>query len=106
MANKFSFKLLFSDYFKKNDEIEICMEKTVAPGAEPKYKFKELRIYNSAEWLAEQKHKYRQVFDRYNTAFVYIELSFYNKMCIRDRISRDQFPFTKGGHPEHKCTKH
>ncbi len=55
------------------------MEKTVAPGAEPKYKFKELRIYNSAEWLAEQKHKYRQVFDRYNTAFVYVELSFYNK---------------------------
>lgn len=55
------------------------MEKTIAPGTEPKFKFKELRIYNSTEWLAEQKHKYRQVFDRYNTAFVYVELSFHNK---------------------------
>lgn len=65
--------------FKKNVEIEFYMEKTSAPLPEPKYKFKELRIYNSNEWLAEQKQKYRQVFDRHHTAFVYVELSFYNK---------------------------
>ncbi len=55
------------------------MEETIAPISESKYKFKELKIYSSNEWLADQKYKYRQVFDRHSTAFVYVELSFYNK---------------------------
>ncbi len=45
-----------------------------------KYKFRELRIYSSTEWLADNKKKYRQVFDRYITTYVYAELSFYNKL--------------------------
>lgn len=44
------------------------------------YKFKELKVYGSTEWLADNRKKYRQVFDRYTTAFVYAELSFYNKL--------------------------
>lgn len=28
------------------------------------WKFKELKIYSSTEWLADNKKKYRQVFDR------------------------------------------
>ena len=44
-----------------------------------KYKFKELKIYSSTEWLADNRKKYRQVFDRYQTAYIYAELSFYNK---------------------------
>lgn len=44
-----------------------------------KYKFKELKVYSSTEWLANNKKKYRQVFDRYNTSYVYAELTFYNK---------------------------
>ncbi|MAT55341.1 MAG: AAA family ATPase [Saprospirales bacterium] len=44
-----------------------------------KYKFRELKLYSSTEWLADNKKKYRQVFDRWNTAYVYAELSFYNK---------------------------
>ncbi len=43
------------------------------------YKFKELKVYSSTEWLAENRKKYRQVFDRTMTTFVYAELSFYNK---------------------------
>ena len=43
------------------------------------YKFKELKVYSSTEWLAENKKKYRQVFDRYDTSYIYAELSFYNK---------------------------
>ena len=43
------------------------------------FKFKELKVYCSTEWLADNKKKYRQVFDRYETAFVYAELSFHNK---------------------------
>lgn len=43
------------------------------------YKFRELKVYASTEWLADNKKKYRQVFDRYETTYVYAELSFYNK---------------------------
>lgn len=45
-----------------------------------KYKFKELKSYSSTEWLAENKKKYRQVFDRYTCGYIYAELSFYNKL--------------------------
>ncbi|RME96258.1 MAG: AAA family ATPase, partial [Bacteroidetes bacterium] len=44
------------------------------------FKFKELKVYSSTEWLADNRKKYRQVFDRYSTTFVYAELSFYNKL--------------------------
>ena len=44
-----------------------------------KYKFKELKVYSSTEWLAENKKKYRQVFDRFEVTYIYAELSFYNK---------------------------
>jgi len=47
--------------------------------ASKKYKFRELKVYASTEWLADNKKKYRQVFDRYETTYVYAELSFYNK---------------------------
>ncbi len=43
------------------------------------WKFRDLKIYSSTEWLADNKKKYRQVFDRYETNHVYAELSFYNK---------------------------
>jgi SpoVK/Ycf46/Vps4 family AAA+-type ATPase len=45
-----------------------------------KYKFRELKAYSSTEWLADNKKKYRQVFDRYETTYIYAELSLYNKM--------------------------
>lgn len=47
---------------------------------EKKFKFKELKVYSSTEWLADNKKKYRQVFDRQNVSYIYAELSFYNKM--------------------------
>lgn len=47
--------------------------------AEKKYRFKELKVYASTEWLADNKKKYRQVFDAQETAYIYAELSFYNK---------------------------
>lgn len=49
-----------------------------------KYKFKELRVYSSTEWLADNRKKYRQVYDRTETTFVYAELSFFNKMFDRE----------------------
>ena len=44
-----------------------------------KFKFKELKVYSSTEWLAKNKKKYRQVFDRFETTYIYAELSFFNK---------------------------
>jgi len=54
-------------------------------GTESKnFKFKELRVYSSTEWLADNRKKYRQVFDRYETSYIYAELSFYNKLFDDD----------------------
>jgi SpoVK/Ycf46/Vps4 family AAA+-type ATPase len=49
-----------------------------------KFKFRELKVYSSTEWLADNKKKYRQVFDRYDTTYIYAELSFYNKRFDED----------------------
>lgn len=50
------------------------------PGTDQnKYKFKELKVYSSTEWLADNRKKYRQVFDGKKTSYIYVELSFYNK---------------------------
>ena len=43
------------------------------------FKFKELRAYSSTEWLADNRKKYRQVFDRYETTYIYAELALHNK---------------------------
>ncbi len=48
------------------------------------FKFRELKVYASTEWLADNKKKYRQVFDRYEASYIYAELSFYNKLFDRD----------------------
>lgn len=55
------------------------MEANQAINQQSPYKFRELKVYSSTEWLADNKKKYRQVFDRKHTTFVYAELSFYNK---------------------------
>ena len=48
------------------------------PASSP-YKFRELKVYSSTEWLSGNKKKYRQVFDAKDTGYVYAELSFVNK---------------------------
>lgn len=56
------------------------MEETTQPVTESKaFKFKELKVYASTEWLADNKKKYRQVYDRLEASYVYAELSFFNK---------------------------
>jgi len=48
------------------------------------FKFRELKVYASTEWLADNKKKYRQVFDRFEISYVYAELSFHNKMYDKE----------------------
>jgi SpoVK/Ycf46/Vps4 family AAA+-type ATPase len=45
-----------------------------------KYKFKDLKSYSSDEWMANSTKKYRRVFDRAETTYIRVELSFYNKL--------------------------
>jgi len=52
-------------------------------------KFKELKVYSSTEWLADNKKKYRQVFDRFEVTYIYAELSFHNKMFDRENWKVD-----------------
>ncbi len=42
------------------------------------YKFKEIKLYSSTEWLANNTKKYRQVFEKNKVAYIYLELSFIN----------------------------
>ena len=44
------------------------------------YKFKEMHVYASTEWLADNKKKYRQVFNSRVTTYIYAELAFFNKL--------------------------
>jgi SpoVK/Ycf46/Vps4 family AAA+-type ATPase len=65
-----------------------------------KFKFRDLKVYGSTEWLADNKKKYRQVFDRYETAYAYAELSFYNKLFDEEdwnvKINLKCFSLKKG----------
>lgn len=48
--------------------------------ASDNFKFNEIKVYSSTEFLAENNKKYRQVFDRYDTTYIYAELTFFNKL--------------------------
>lgn len=44
------------------------------------YKFKEMKVFSSDEWMANATKKYRTVFDRLETTYIRAEFSFYNKL--------------------------
>jgi hypothetical protein len=44
------------------------------------YKFRDLKVHSSDEWMAEATKKYRRVYDRYETTYMRAELSFFNKL--------------------------
>jgi AAA+ superfamily predicted ATPase len=45
-----------------------------------KLKFRDLKVYSSDEWMADGNKKYRLVYDRYETTYMRVELSFFNKL--------------------------
>lgn len=49
------------------------------------YKYKDLKIYGSTEWLADGKKKYRRVFEASEACYIYCEFSFYNKLFDEKR---------------------
>ena len=44
------------------------------------YKYRDLKIFGSTEWLANNEKKYRQVYDLVECTFNYCERSFFNKL--------------------------
>lgn len=42
------------------------------------YIYRDLKVYCSTEWLANDNKKYRQVFDRHSVSYIYVELSVFN----------------------------
>ncbi|MCI4668624.1 MAG: hypothetical protein MRZ79_10860 [Bacteroidia bacterium] len=45
-----------------------------------KYKYKSLKTYSSPEWLRYTGKKYRNLFDKNELSYIYVEFSFINKM--------------------------
>ncbi len=48
------------------------------------YGFKDLSIYSSTEWLADNKKKYRQVFEESQVRYIYVDLILINKLFDRE----------------------
>lgn len=48
------------------------------------FKFRDIKTYSSIEWLANNTKKYRSVFEEMEVAYVYCEVSLYNKRFDED----------------------
>jgi len=74
------------------------------------YKFKDLKCYSSTEWLVDNQKKYRQVFDKDEVGYIYVELSFYNKLFDEDEwdasINLKCFRVEQEGDPIELCSLH
>src|SRR6267154_440143 len=49
-----------------------------------KYKFRDIKVHSSDEWMADATKKYRKVYERYETTYMRVEFSFYNKLFDED----------------------
>lgn len=71
------------------------------------YKFKELKIYSSTEWVAGSQKKYRRVFERMETTYLYAELSIYNKYFDEEdwevKVNLKCFEIINGGSRKELC---
>ncbi|MBX2895979.1 MAG: AAA family ATPase [Cyclobacteriaceae bacterium] len=45
-----------------------------------KYKFRSIKVHSSDEWMADATKKYRKVYDRYETTYIRVEFSVFNKL--------------------------
>ena len=63
-----------------NESKDVKSEGTGTKQMVVKYKFKAIKAYSSVEWMADGTKKYRQVYDRFETTHMRVELSFFNKL--------------------------
>lgn len=50
----------------------------MAINTDKNYIFRNMKVYSSIEWLADNKKKYRSVFDKNESTYIYTEFSFFN----------------------------
>ncbi len=53
-------------------------------GAVQKFKYRDLKVHGTGEWLHGENRKYRTVFDANTLRYVYFELSFYNLLFDKE----------------------
>ena len=56
------------------------MENPVSKNLPVKHKARAIKTHSSDEWMADGTKKYRRVYDRYETTFMRVEFSFFNKL--------------------------
>jgi hypothetical protein len=56
------------------------MENPASKNLPVKYKARAIKAHSSDEWMADGTKKYRRVYDRYETTFMRVEFSFFNKL--------------------------
>ncbi|NJM24757.1 MAG: hypothetical protein HC859_03805 [Bacteroidia bacterium] len=44
------------------------------------YKYRDIKVHSTDEWMADATKKYRRVYDRYETTYMRVEFSFFNKL--------------------------
>jgi len=69
-----------------------------------KFKFKDVKIYCSTEWMANSTKKYRKVFDKSEINYLRFEISFYNKLFDEEawdaKVSTKVYNITGGERTE------
>lgn len=53
------------------------------------YKYKDIKVYSSTEWLVDNRKKYRQVFEEKEVQYIYVDLSLVNKLYDRENWDLD-----------------
>lgn len=89
-----------------NNESKFSADGPNAKSTTAKYKFKELKVHGSDEWMADGTKKYRQVYDRYETTYMRAELSFFNKLFDEDEWEASinlKCSFISGTHQRELC---
>lgn len=78
---------------------------TQKPSGFINYKFRDIKTYTSTEWLADSKKKYRQVFDRSEVAYIYVEFTFFNKLFDEEdwKTKVNLIAFTQEENPKQIC---
>ncbi len=44
------------------------------------FKYRDIKVHSSDEWMVDATKKYRRVFDRYETTYMWVEFSLFNKL--------------------------
>jgi hypothetical protein len=64
----------------RNESKDVRPESTGTKPLAVKYKFRDVKVHSSDEWMADGTKKYRQVYGRHETTFMRVELTFFNKL--------------------------